>query len=70
MILENIRGGGYAGRLYTVNPRARQIDGDRCLASVLDLPEPADLAVIAGARRRPCSAWPNSADSAACGRSW
>jgi acyl-CoA synthetase (NDP forming)/GNAT superfamily N-acetyltransferase len=47
VILENIRGGGYAGRLYTVNPRARQIDGDRCLASVLDLPEAADLAVIA-----------------------
>jgi acyl-CoA synthetase (NDP forming)/GNAT superfamily N-acetyltransferase len=47
VILENIRRGGYAGRLYTVNPRARQIDGDRCLASVLDLPEPADLAVIA-----------------------
>src|SRR3989440_347031 len=47
VILENTRGGGYAGRLYTVNPRARQIDGDRCLASVLDLPEPADLAVIA-----------------------
>jgi acyl-CoA synthetase (NDP forming)/RimJ/RimL family protein N-acetyltransferase len=47
VILENIRSGGYAGRLYTVNPRARQIDGDRCLTSVLDLPEPADLAVIA-----------------------
>src|SRR5690349_5186114 len=47
VILENIRGGGYAGRLYTVNPRARQIDGERCLDSVLDLPEPADLAVIA-----------------------
>ena len=46
VILENIRSGGYAGRLYTVNPRARQIDGERCLASVLDLPEPADLAVI------------------------
>jgi|tagenome__1003787_1003787.scaffolds.fasta_scaffold20989914_5 acyl-CoA synthetase (NDP forming)/GNAT superfamily N-acetyltransferase len=47
VILENIRAGGFAGRLYTVNPRARQIDGDRCLASVLDLPEPADLAIIA-----------------------
>jgi acyl-CoA synthetase (NDP forming)/GNAT superfamily N-acetyltransferase len=47
IILENIRRGGYAGRLYTVNPRARQIDGDRCLASALDLPESADLAVIA-----------------------
>src|SRR5690349_568886 len=47
IILENIRRGGYAGRLYTVNPRARQIDGDRCLDSALGLPEPADLAVIA-----------------------
>jgi acyl-CoA synthetase (NDP forming)/GNAT superfamily N-acetyltransferase len=46
VIVENIRRGGYAGRLYTVNPRARQIDGDRCLTSVLDLPEPADLAII------------------------
>ena len=46
VIVENIRGGGYAGRLYTVNPRARQIDGDRCLPSVLDLPGPADLAII------------------------
>jgi acyl-CoA synthetase (NDP forming)/GNAT superfamily N-acetyltransferase len=46
-ILDNIRAGGYAGRVYAVNPRARQIGGERCLASVLDLPEPADLAVIA-----------------------
>jgi acyl-CoA synthetase (NDP forming)/GNAT superfamily N-acetyltransferase len=46
-ILENIRASGYAGRLYAVNPRARQIGGERCLASVLELPEPADLAVIA-----------------------
>jgi acyl-CoA synthetase (NDP forming)/GNAT superfamily N-acetyltransferase len=46
-IVDNIRAGGYAGRVYTVNARARQIGGERCLASVLDLPEPADLAVIA-----------------------
>ncbi len=46
-ILDNIRAGGYAGRVWAVNPRARQIGGERCLASVLDLPEPADLAVIA-----------------------
>jgi acyl-CoA synthetase (NDP forming)/GNAT superfamily N-acetyltransferase len=46
-ILENIRAGGYAGRVYAVNPRSRQIGGERCLASVLDLPEPVDLAVIA-----------------------
>jgi acyl-CoA synthetase (NDP forming) len=46
-ILDNIAAGGYAGRVDVVNPRARQIRGERCLASVLDLPEPADLAVIA-----------------------
>ena len=46
-ILDNIRTGGYAGRLYVVNPRARQISGEHCLPSVLDLPEPTDLAVIA-----------------------
>jgi acyl-CoA synthetase (NDP forming)/GNAT superfamily N-acetyltransferase len=46
-ILDNIRTGGYAGRLYVVNPRARQISGEHCLSSVLDLPEPADMAVIA-----------------------
>ena len=46
-ILDNIRTGGYAGRLYVVNPRARQISGEHCLSSVLDLPEPTDLAVIA-----------------------
>ena len=47
VILDNIRAGGYEGRLYVVNPRARQIGGERCQSSPLDLPEPADLAVIA-----------------------
>ena len=38
-ILDNIRTGGYAGRLYVVNLRARQIGGEHCLSSALDLPE-------------------------------
>jgi acyl-CoA synthetase (NDP forming)/GNAT superfamily N-acetyltransferase len=46
-ILDNIRTGGYSGRLYVVNPRARQIGGEHCLAKPSDLPEPADMAVIA-----------------------
>jgi acyl-CoA synthetase (NDP forming) len=46
-VLDNIAAAGYPGRVYVVNPRARQIRGERCLTSVLDLPEPADLAVIA-----------------------
>jgi len=45
-ILDNIRAGGYAGRLYTVNPHADLIAGETCLASVTDLP-PVDLAVVA-----------------------
>jgi acyl-CoA synthetase (NDP forming)/GNAT superfamily N-acetyltransferase len=47
VILDNIRGGGFRGRVYAVNPHARQIGGERCLPSVADLPEPVDLAVIA-----------------------
>ena len=46
-ILDNIAAGGYAGRLYAVNPHVGEIGAGRRLASVLDLPEPADLAVIA-----------------------
>jgi acyl-CoA synthetase (NDP forming)/GNAT superfamily N-acetyltransferase len=45
-ILDNIRAAGFAGRLYTVNPHVPEIDGERCLASVADLP-PVDLAVVA-----------------------
>lgn len=46
-ILDNIRAAGYPGRLYVVHPRAGQIGTERSLASALDLPEAADLAVIA-----------------------
>ena len=46
-ILANIRAGGYAGHLYAVTPRGRKTGGERGLTSVLDLPEPVDLAVIA-----------------------
>jgi acyl-CoA synthetase (NDP forming)/GNAT superfamily N-acetyltransferase len=46
-VLDNIRSGGFGGRVYAINPHTPQIDGERCLPSVADLPEPADLAVIA-----------------------
>jgi acyl-CoA synthetase (NDP forming)/GNAT superfamily N-acetyltransferase len=45
-ILRNIVGAGYAGRVYAVNPRAREIGGTACLPSVSALPEPVDLAVV------------------------
>jgi acyl-CoA synthetase (NDP forming)/GNAT superfamily N-acetyltransferase len=46
-ILRNIVTGGFAGDVYPVNPRARSLEGLRCLASVADLPDEVDLAVIA-----------------------
>lgn len=45
-ILHNIVTGGYGGRLYAVNPHAQHMEAVPCLASVSDLPEPVDLAVI------------------------
>ncbi len=46
-ILHNIVTGGYGGRVYAVNPHAQHMEAVPCLASVSDLPEPVDLAVIA-----------------------
>ena len=46
-ILHNIVTGGFAGTVYPVNPRASSLEGLPCLASVEDLPEQVDLAVIA-----------------------
>jgi len=49
-ILRNIMRCGFQGSVYAVNPHATQtrtIEGARCVASVADLPELVDLAVIA-----------------------
>jgi len=46
-ILHNIVTAGFAGAVYPVNPRARSLEGHRCLASVAGLPEGVDLAIIA-----------------------
>jgi acyl-CoA synthetase (NDP forming)/GNAT superfamily N-acetyltransferase len=62
-ILHNIVTGGYAGRIYAVNPHACHMEGVRCVPSVSALPEPAELAVIAV----PPAAVPAVADE--CGRS-
>jgi acyl-CoA synthetase (NDP forming)/GNAT superfamily N-acetyltransferase len=61
-ILHNIVTGGYAGRVYAVNPNAQHMEAVPCLASVSDLPEPVDLAVVAV----PPAAVPAVADE--CGR--
>ena len=46
-ILRNIVTGGFTGTVYPVNPRATSLEGLHCLASVDDLPEGVDLAVLA-----------------------
>jgi acyl-CoA synthetase (NDP forming)/GNAT superfamily N-acetyltransferase len=61
-ILHNIVRGGFEGNVYAVNPHARSMEGVPCVASVSDLPQSVDLAVIAV----PSAAVP--AVAAECGR--
>ena len=44
-ILKNVQT-GFQGPIYPVNPLCDQIDGLRCYPSVLDIPEPVDLAIV------------------------
>ncbi|HMA66760.1 MAG TPA: acetate--CoA ligase family protein [Desulfosalsimonadaceae bacterium] len=45
-IFANVLRGEYKGTLYPVNPKARSILSVRCYASVLDIPDPIDLAML------------------------
>jgi acetyltransferase len=45
-VLSNIIEHGYPGRVYPINPKAEEILGLKCYPSVLDVPDPIDLAVI------------------------
>jgi len=47
MIFRAIRRGGFAGGAYPVNRLASAVDGVRAFASVRELPEPLDLAIVA-----------------------
>lgn len=46
-ILKNLLDSGFEGEVYPVNPRENEIMGRTCYPSVLDIPGPVDLAVIA-----------------------
>lgn len=45
-VLNNIVQHGYPGQVYPINPKADEILGLKCYASVLDVPEPIELAVM------------------------
>ncbi|MDO5625239.1 MAG: bifunctional acetate--CoA ligase family protein/GNAT family N-acetyltransferase [Pseudomonadota bacterium] len=42
----NMQAGGFKGRVFPVNPKHKDLSGVRCYASVHDLPETPELAVI------------------------
>ncbi len=46
-LMENLRGAGFRGALHAVNPKHSAIGGVPCVASIAQLPEGIDLAVIA-----------------------
>ena len=45
-VMQNLIDGGYKGRLHPVHPRAEEILGQKCYASVLDIPDAVDIAIF------------------------
>ncbi len=45
-VLNNVTRHGYTGPVYPVNPKADEIMGLRCFPSILEVPDPCELAVI------------------------
>src|SRR5437016_6936192 len=45
-IFRNLREFGYPGRIALVNPRQKEVFGQRCFPSLRDLPEPVDHALV------------------------
>ena len=45
-VMINIISGGFAGKLYPVNPSSETILGLKCYSSILEIAEPVDLAII------------------------
>lgn len=45
-VMENLLSYGYQGKMFPINPSTREILGIKTYASVMDIPEPVDLAII------------------------
>ena len=51
-MLVELRRGGFDGETYPVNPGYQEIDGLPCFASIGDVPDPVDLAILGVANHR------------------
>ncbi|HTG47682.1 MAG TPA: CoA-binding protein, partial [Actinomycetota bacterium] len=51
-MLAELRRGGFDGAIHPVNPGYDELDGLRCFPSILDVPEPVDLAILGVANAR------------------
>jgi acyl-CoA synthetase (NDP forming) len=45
-MMAELRRGGFDGSVYPVNPGYGEVDGYECYPSILDVPEPVDLAIL------------------------
>jgi acetyltransferase len=45
-VMANVLAGGFAGPVYPVNPKYREVAGQPCYGDVKDLPAAPDLAVL------------------------
>ena len=61
IVLRNLLGSGYEGPVYPINPKRKTVQDRKAYASLSDLPEPPDLAVVA----TPAATIPDIVDS--CG---
>jgi len=51
-MIRGLRGGGFTGRVYAINPNYREIEGIACYPSLADLPERVDHALLGVANAR------------------
>jgi acyl-CoA synthetase (NDP forming) len=66
-MLEELRRGGFSGSVYPVNPSYEEVAGLRCYPSILEVPEPVDLAILGVANRRIEAAMRDAAEAGAAG---
>ncbi|MFC1606256.1 CoA-binding protein, partial [Pseudomonadota bacterium] len=47
IVLHNLLTSGYGGRVYAINPKREEVQGQKAFASLADIDGPVDLAVVA-----------------------